>query len=95
MGHDLTVIITYPINTPENYEIDGNVRAVSMGDFLASCVRSHIGAGKDISKPNQPEDGKFIIRINCDPSHDSFSVTSNCGNKGLETGIIRDVLSRV
>jgi len=57
-------------------------------------LRTQIGKGKDISKPNTDSD-LYVIDINLDLSYDTFYCKSNCGNLGLETGILLDVIQRI
>lgn len=93
MTHDLILDITYPINTPDDFKIDGNVKEECQTDLLSDFIRGQLGAGADNSPPI--ERSEYHIRICVDLDGDKFSVTSDTGNKGLRDGIVMDVIRRL
>lgn len=85
--------ITYPINEPDNFSIDTNVKEGYVSDLLTDWVHDQIGKGKDNQQANEQE--VYHIEIQVDLSHDIFYLNSDTGNDGLTTGIIMDVLRRM
>lgn len=56
-------------------------------------LRSQIGVGRDDAKANE----KDVYQIKCeiDLADDSIIIKSDCGNKGLEIGILAELLKRM
>jgi hypothetical protein len=76
------------------YIVTGNIRPESYKSLLEEIVRLQINLGLDNSEPNKSVD-VFNIEINVNLSKDIINITSNCGNKGLETGILIDLFTRM
>ena len=88
----LSIIIKHDI-VNNVYEIETDVKDSMLKEVLGEVVRSKMGAGKDDSPANQVD--VYRIEISIDLSDDLISTSSNCGNKGLETGIILDAFQRM
>jgi hypothetical protein len=89
----IEVSITYPIHRPDDFEISGNVKDNYVICLLTDWLHDQIGKGKDFSVA--VDRNVYHIRIQVDLSQDIFYVDSDTGNKGLTTGIIMDVISRL
>ena len=90
----LFIDITYPIDNPDAREVKSNIKPHLLRDFLLDPVlRGMIGKGKDNRKAKELD--VYHIRIECDLSYDNVSVKHDCGNAGLMTGIIMDVVDRM
>jgi len=87
------VRIKYPVKEPEKYTIETNLKGEYIEEILSDYLRSIMGAGED----NSPAEIKDVYEINIDLDleNDSFSASSNTGNKGLRDGIVMDVLDRM
>ena len=88
----LKIWISFNINT-ENCEVVTNVKREALKDLLGDVVRSKVGLGSDESKPNDHDVYEICSEI--DLKDDSISTSSNCGNKGLETGILMGAFQRM
>jgi hypothetical protein len=88
----LSIIIKHDI-VNNVYEIETDVKDSMLKEMLGEVVRSKMGAGEDDSPANQVD--VYRIEISIDLSDDSISTSSNCGNKGLETGLILDAFQRL
>jgi len=90
---DLFIEINYPINEPEKYSINSNVKEKKIKDLLLEWTRGQMGRGEDSSSPNDVD--VYHIRIEIDLSYDTFTCKSDTGNKGLTAGIVMDVIKRI
>jgi len=95
MSDNCTVWVefTYPLNDPDKFSWEGDIKDERLSDIVCDFLRSQLGAGEDDSPPNELEEYK--IKIAVDLSEDRFMVTSNCGNKGLRDGILQDIAARL
>ena len=66
------------------FEVAGNAKDPK--ELVTDFLRTQIGTGADSTPPNKQN--KYTILINLDPSQDIFSVSNDCGNKGLRDGIL-------
>jgi len=89
---ELSILIKHDISK-NTYEIATEIKRSMLKDILGDVVRSKLGAGVDNSTPNRL--AIYQIKILIDISVDLISTSSNCGNKGLETGIIMDAFQRM
>jgi len=90
---DLVMNITFPINEPEKFKVEGNVRPERQADLIREFLRGQIGQGSDPAEPNFLD--VYHVRIEIDLSDDSFRVSSDTGSKGLRDGILMDVAERL
>lgn len=77
----------------ESFQISGNVKPERQRDLLEEFLRSQMGAGSDNAPPNRKEE--YCICITCDLSTDTFKVRHDCGNAGLMTGLVMEVLRKL
>lgn len=91
---DLYIDITYPINTPDKYEIKTNIKSEKVKDTLCEYIQGIFGRGGKDSRIAKELD-VYHITIEVDLSDDSFIVKSDTGNTGLTDGIIMDVIARM
>jgi hypothetical protein len=90
---DLYINITYPVNKPDEYKIESNIREELLSDMLCELIQSQIGTEEDKRKAKKRK--IYHIRIDLDLNYDEFEITSDTGNKGLTTGIVMDVIARM
>ena len=90
MSPELFIAITYPVNDPESLTVDTNVKDECLVDLLGEVLRSEMGAGSDKSEAIHRD--AYEVRIDIDLSCDDIRISSNCGNKGLTTGILISTL---
>lgn len=91
--HLLHMLVTFPLDHPEKYTIEGNIKKERLEDVLSEFIMAQIGGGADDSPAEEHE--VYKIHIQLDLSDDSFTTRHNCGNKGLRDGILMDVLKRL
>jgi len=90
---DIYMKVTYPIETPDEFQIETNAKPEVVGDLLGEFIHGQVGAGAD----NRPaiERNVYEITLSVDLSDDTWTVNHNCGNRGLREGILMDVMSRI
>jgi hypothetical protein len=90
----LFVKFAYPIEDPAAYEIvDTDMKESGIIEVLEAFIHGSIGAGPDPRKPNELE--VYKLRVDIDLTCDRIVVKSDCGQKGLELGILMDILTRM
>jgi hypothetical protein len=77
----------------DDFSVTSDIKDSSLKDILGEVVRSKIGAGKDECAPEERE--VYEIKCGIDLSDDSITTSSDCGNKGLETGLLMELLTRM
>jgi hypothetical protein len=77
----------------DTFRVETDVKRERLKDLLGEVVRSLIGAGQDGS-PVEERD-IYTVDITIDLSSDAIQIASDCGNKGLETGIIAGAFARI
>lgn len=82
---DLLVKIEFDINK-DTFKIASNADEDCITEIIENVLRDQIGAGHDNSEPNVQD--TYTITIKWDLSDDSYSITSDTGNKGLTAGIL-------
>lgn len=92
MKKDLHIKLTLDLRSDE-LTLTTNVKEKRLKDLMGEVVRSQIGAGED-NNPIKKRD-VYTINVSIDLSCDAISITSDCGNKGLETGILAEALVRM
>jgi len=80
---DVSVEITWDVDK-KSYDVKGNARDPK--SIVSRFLDTQIGKGEDES-PREDRD-EYRIRIELDLQVDTFTVYSNCGNKGLRDGIL-------
>jgi hypothetical protein len=85
MKPDLFVNIEFNIKT-NKAKFDTNIKKDKLSDIIATFLQGQMGAGSDPSKAIERD--VYKIRLELDLSDDTFSSSSNCGNKGLRDGIL-------
>lgn len=89
----LFIQVKYPIDNPANFEIDSDIKKEKRVDILSEFIRTQLGQGADAS--DAEEHDVYTIRLVLDLRDDTFTCQHNCGNMGLVTGILMDVLKRM
>ena len=85
--------ILFNVNEPEKTVIRTNVKRRVIGDLLNEWVRTQIGQGGDEREAeHKPE---YRVQIQLDIRSDTFTTSSDTGNRGLTTGIVLEVLRRL
>ena len=84
---DIYVRIIYDIDKDE-FDVSSN--ASDHKKIVSEFLRTQIGSGVDDHEPNKQK--KYTILIDLDLSQDFFSVSNDCGNKGLRDGILQRFL---
>jgi hypothetical protein len=87
--NDIDLKIIYNIGN-DSFDVSGNAKDPKK--IVTEFLRTQIGVGADNSKANEQEE--YTILINLDLSEDVFSVSNDCGNKGLRDGILQQFISR-
>lgn len=93
MAFDLFIDIKYPVEKPQDFKIESNIKEEKRADILMDFLRSQMGAGVDGSVPNEHD--VYHIRIELDLTEDTFRASSNVGNLGLRDGILMDIVKRL
>ena len=78
---------------PDTYEIQSDIKQERWKDMLEAFIRAKMQGGEDNREVN--EEAIYEIRLGIDLTDDSITVGSNCGNKGLETGILMQLFNRM
>jgi hypothetical protein len=81
----LDLVIDYDIEK-EKFDVKGNVKPEKRKDFVTNFLMSQVGAGKDENKAEERE--VYTIKMELDLTYDTYTVSDNCGNKGLREGIL-------
>ncbi len=85
----INVKIIYDIKT-DTFSVEGNAKDPKK--IVEDFIRTQVGAGEDKAEANKLD--SYVISIALDPSFDTFTATSNCGNKGLRDGILMHFLKK-
>jgi hypothetical protein len=86
MGSDLFFEFEFDIENDVFEGLKTNIIKERLKDIVVYAARSQMGTGSDSSNPNMIP--KYKIRCDIDLSCDRVKLSSNCGNMGLETGIL-------
>ncbi|MCL5018201.1 MAG: hypothetical protein M1416_00325 [Candidatus Pacearchaeota archaeon] len=81
----LTLILEYDINK-DKFDIKGNVKEDCRKDFVSNFLYLQMGKGIDENKAEKRD--MYNIKIDLDLTEDKYTVSDNCGNKGLRDGIL-------
>jgi hypothetical protein len=92
-SHDLYIKIIFPIETPEKYTLESNVKEDKISEILTEWILSNVSEGRDDTPPNEKDIYTIIIYL--DLSYDKFTLSQDCGNKGLATGIVMNVIAQL
>ena len=84
------MIINYTVNGP--FEITGDVNKEGQAEIIDSFLRTQIGAGSDIRKPDYKD--TYQISLQWYPSNDRIVASCDTGNYGLRDGILQEVLRK-
>lgn len=87
---DIVVVIKFGIAHGGEYMLESNATKAGRMTILENALRSQIGKGAD-DRPANQEPEWYTIRIGYNMD-DTFVITHDCGNHGLMTGILADVL---
>lgn len=79
----IDVKIIYDINS-DTFDVSGNAKDPK--SIVSNFLRTQVGRGVDKNPANNHT--VYTILINLDPSEDIFSISHDCGNKGLREGIL-------
>ena len=94
MGSKHFVKLAYPIDDPDAFEIvDTSMNEAGIAEVLEAFIRDSAGKGDDLRVANDLD--VYEITVTVDLSHDDITVKSNCGQKGLELGILMDIFTRM
>lgn len=93
MSERLNIRITFPIDKPEEFKIETDIKDELVAELIGEFLREQIGAGKDLSPPDRRE--IYTIHLQLDLSGDVWYCKHDCGNLGLRDGILMDVMRRL
>jgi len=79
--------------TKDAFLVETDVKQERLKDVLGEVVRVLIGAGEDHSDTEIKD--IYTVDITIDLSEDEIWISSDCGNKGLESGIIAEAFVRM
>ncbi len=80
---NIKIDINYDIKKDE---FDVSTNAKDPKDLVTEYLRTQISSGTDRTESTKPD--VYSIAIELDLSGDIFTVSHNCGNKGLRDGIL-------
>ena len=83
---ELSLILNYDIKEDKFDDSQGNIKPERRKDFVFDFLRTQFGAGADDSKPKKRDN--YTIRLDLNLNGDIYTVSDNCGNKGLRGGIL-------
>ena len=89
----LNVKVIFPIDEPEKFRIETDVRDDKVAELIGEFLRGQIGAGADDSPAAELD--TYTIHIQLDMSCDRWFCRHDCGNLGLRDGILMDVARRL
>jgi hypothetical protein len=89
---DLHIKLVLDIQS-DAFKVETDIKKERLKDVMGDVLRSQLGAGAD-NLPAAIRD-VYTINIAIDLSCDAIAITSDCGNKGLETGIISEAFRRM
>jgi hypothetical protein len=92
MSSELHIKVTLDVTT-DTFQVETDINQELLKEMLGEIVRSMFGAGEDHAKANVQD--VYMVDITIDLSDDGIRISSDCGNKGLETGIIAEALFRM
>ena len=87
---DLWMVITYPMEKPEEFSIKTNIKPDKVEEILTEYLHSKVGSGVDPSP--RTEKDVYTIKIGLALAEDEWACEHDCGNKGLREGILMNVL---
>lgn len=90
---DVLIKLDFDMEHPEKSVIRTNARPEALEEILGAWIQDQMGRGKDPSPP--VERSRYAITIGLRVADDAFATESDCGNKGLATGIVLDVFQRL
>lgn len=80
---DLKLELTYNLKDDE-FKVETNMKDPIK--HVTEWLRTQIGAGADQTERNDKE--VYSIKLEIDLSDDTYTVSHDCGNKGLRDGIL-------
>lgn len=92
-GNRFNVKVIFPINEPENFSLETDVRTEFVPELIFDFLRSQIGGGVDESLPEERDVYNIHLQLNLEG--DIWCCKHDCGNLGLRDGILLDVLKRL
>ncbi len=89
------VKIKYPINNPENIEVEHNLKTDELAkeEVLSNYLHNQMGRGEDKNPPADLDVYEITIGIDL-ADEDRMYVNSNTGNAGLTAGLVMDTIKR-
>lgn len=93
MSERLNICITFPIDKPEGFKIETDIKDEFVAELIGEFLREQIGAGRDSSSPDRRE--IYTIHLQLDLSEDVWYCKHDCGNLGFRDGILMDVMGRL
>ena len=87
---NLHLSIYFPLQNPEAFKLESDIKSELIADILSDYIRGQIGLGEDHSKPNVQD--VYHINISVDLSTDTFKCHSDTGNSGLTLGILMHIV---
>lgn len=93
MPNIVVIEVDFNIDDSEKTTIKTNAKRSTVKEILEAWLSCQMGQGEDESEPNMRDSYKITIRLNL--NDDTFSTSSDTGNKGFTCGIIMDILGRL
>lgn len=84
-GNTLKIKISYDVIN-DKFDYISNIKPDQIKKIVSEFVRTQVGAGEDSSEAEEHD--SYSVNLSLDLSHDRFSISDNCGNKGLRDGIL-------
>lgn len=89
MKNVLKLRINYNI-ADDTFDYISNIKSDQIKKIVSEFLRTQLGKGEDLSEADKRD--CYSIEIHLDLSYDCFSVSHNCGNKGLRDGILMEFI---
>ena len=87
---DILIEVDFPWKD-EEFTVRTNAKREALDELLVDWLRSQMGQGADESPIE--EHPVYKLKLGFRVSDDGFALESNCGNKGLEAGILGRVMA--
>lgn len=92
--HILYIKVTFPINEPDDFEIETNVNPELVGSLIGDFLYMQHGRGADDSKADEERE-IYHIDLYVDLTDDTWRVSCDTGNKGLRDGILMHLFQEI
>lgn len=90
---DIVIQVIFNLKEPDKTVIKTNAKEEAVEEILEAWLAGQVGRGKDEREPVKKEEYRVVIGL--DLEDDTFSTSSDTGNKNLTCGIIASAFSRL